>query len=151
MNFPRLSIAALVGTALLVPFNAARAGVDPAQPTPDTKLSQLQKQVSETCALDLNRSNGQCDSIMAVMLEYQKQMNRDAREDRQLSRKDRQSELDAKQQRLDGRQRDITVEMQEAGDRRDAAAASSSKGAIASPCGSTPNPCPKPCATQPCR
>ena len=151
MNSQRWFLGAAIGLAIFIPLTAGRAVSIGAPGDTDAKLVELQKQVSETCAVAANKTNGRCDNLTAALLDYQKKMNREAREGRQLLRADEEVSSKAEQQRLLQNQHDIEVAKEEAGDRRAAAEAKSSKDAVESPCRSLPNPCPKTCAGQPCR
>lgn len=50
---------------------------------------------AEECAVRTADNAAACDSLFATMLEYQKRMNKEAREDARIQRTDRQRALDA--------------------------------------------------------
>ncbi len=140
MKFPPLPFVALAGALLLILAGAGRAGDEVAKHAPDVQLELLRKKVDETCAIPANRTNGVCDGMFATMLQYQKLMNREAREDQKIAPEAGRSASESGQQKpWQGNERIVVG--------RQAATVKS----VPEPCGSASIPCPKPCATPPCR
>jgi hypothetical protein len=153
---------AAMGALLIAQSNPAAAWDDRArlatpQAQPPSKLLQLEEQAAETCAAADNAPSKECDSILATLMEYLKDMSREAREASDMRRMARQTALAAKTQALKRDQQALDNQRQESGERFDAAMGtvdaapdSAGKAADAGPCRARDAKCADPCKQPSC-
>ena len=146
------------------PAAAAPAETQVAGPKPPA-VPAAALPTAEQCQAPTAVNADACNSLFATMLEYQKMMNKEAREDRRLQRQERASALDAKAGKISLDNKAIDQGMQESRDKADTAQRSATTsiaigvtgaiGAIApasaAPCAVTDKDCGKTCKQPPCK
>jgi hypothetical protein len=114
------SAAVLIGACCLI----ARANAEPAAQTqraPSTAATNvpLAGQQGAQCAASTEAAADACGSLFGTMMEYQKALNKEQREDRKLQREDARRALEAKATKLKVSNQSIDQQMKESRERAD--------------------------------